>query len=210
MLAHYHSGRYHGDVTPEVRELGLSVDRGGEVPVGTQLAWRLRRLVNAGDVRPGDRLPSVRELATDVGVNVNTVRSVYGRLENEGLVRSEQGRGTFVAGAEQTTRAQLRRQIAALEGELSRRSPLPAEPGSPSASAGAGGRLPTTEELRGIRDRLHDRLFELDAERADVVRRLAELDLPEPEPEPKPEPLAETREASSSTLRGARVHWVGA
>src|SRR3954453_15940782 len=193
-----------GAVTPEVRALGLSVDRGAEVPVGTQLAWRLRELVSAGRLRPGDRLPSVRELAIEVGVNVNTVRSVYGRLENDGLVRSEQGRGTFVAGAEQNTRAQLRKQIAALEGELSRRSPLPAEPGSAPVSAGGGGRLPTTEELRGIRDRLHDRLFELDAERADVIRRLAELDLPDPEPEPEP------RRASSSTSRGARVRWVGA
>src|SRR3954454_10310089 len=182
-------------VTPEVGELGLSVDRGGEVPVGTQLAWRLRELVGAGRLRPGDRLPSIRELAIEVGVNVNTVRSVYGRLENDGLVRSDQGRGTFVAGAEQTPRAQLRRQIATLEGELSRRSPLPAEPGSIPAGGGAGGRLPTTDELRGIRDRLHDRLFELDAERADVVRRLAELDRPEPDPDGEP------RRASSSTLR---------
>jgi DNA-binding transcriptional regulator YhcF (GntR family) len=193
-------------VTPEVRDLGLSVDRGAEVPVGTQLAWRLRELVSAGRLRPGDRLPSVRELAIEVGVNVNTVRSVYGRLENDGLVRSEQGRGTFVAGAEQNTRAQLRKQIAALEGELSRRSPLPAEPGSAPSTGGAGGRLPTTEELRGIRDRLHDRLFELDAERADVIRRLAELDLPEPEAEP----ASDAERASSSTLRGARVRWVGA
>lgn len=204
MLAHRHYPRYHGLVTPEVRELGLSVDRGAEVPVGTQLAWRLRELVGAGKLRPGDRLPSVRELAIEAGVNVNTVRSVYGRLENDGLVRSEQGRGTFVAGAEQTTRAQLRRQIATLEGELSRRSPLPAEPGAFPSGGGPGGRLPTTDELRGIRDRLHDRLFELDAERADVVRRLAELDLPAAEPEP------EAGRASSSTLRGARVRWVGA
>src|SRR3954462_2897928 len=105
-------------VTPEVRDLGLSVDRGAEVPVGTQLAWRLRELVSAGRLQPGDRLPSVRELAIQVGVNVNTVRSGYGRLENDGLVRSWPRRGMFVAVAVQTTRAQLRRQIATLEGEL--------------------------------------------------------------------------------------------
>src|SRR3954464_14848618 len=135
-------------VTPDVRDLGLGVDRHAEVPVGTQLAWQLRELVRDGTLGPGDPLPSVRELALEAGVNVNTVRSVYGRLENEGLVSSEQGRGTFVAGAEQTTRSQLRRQIAALEGEPSRRAPLPAEPGSAPSPAGAGGRLPTTEELR--------------------------------------------------------------
>src|SRR3954468_9523820 len=190
-------------MAPDARELGLRVDRAGEVPVGTQLAWRLRELVEAGSLRSGDRLPSVRELASAAGVNVNTVRSVYGRLEHEGLVRSEQGRGTFVAGAGHPPRAELRRQIAAMESELSRRSPLPAEPGAFSSGGGAGGRLPSTEELRGIRDRLNDRLFELDAERADVLRRLAQLELPEA-------PAAESRHASSSTLRGARVRWVGA
>jgi DNA-binding transcriptional regulator YhcF (GntR family) len=190
-------------VPPEAHELGLRVDRDGEVPVGTQLAWRLRELVSAGTLHPGDRLPSVRELAIEAGVNVNTVRSVYGRLEHEGLVRSEQGRGTFVARAEQTTRAELRRQIAAMEGELSRRSPLPAEPGAFRPGSGSGGRLPSTEELRGIRDRLHERLFELDAERADVLHRLAEL-------EPSEAPAPDTTRASSSTLRGARVRWSGA
>jgi GntR family transcriptional regulator len=191
-------------VSPEARELGLRVDRDGEVPVGTQLAWRLRELVSGGTLRPGDRLPSVREFAIAAGVNVNTVRSVYGRLEHEGLVRSEQGRGTFVAGAEQTTRAELRRQIAAMESELSRRAPLPAEPGAYAPGGGTGGRLPSTEELRGIRDRLHERLFELDAERADVLHRLAEL---EPAGEPAP---AGGERSSSSSLRGARVRFSGA
>jgi GntR family transcriptional regulator len=191
-------------VSPEARDLGLSVDRDGEVPVGTQLAWRLRELVGSGALRPGDRLPSVRDFALEAGVNVNTVRSLYGRLEHEGLVRSEQGRGTFVAGAEQTTRAELRRQIAAMEAELSRRAPLPAEVGAFSPGGGAGGRLPSTEELRGIRDRLHDRLFELDAERADVMRRLAELEPPSEAPADEP------AQASSSTLRGARVRFSGA
>jgi DNA-binding transcriptional regulator YhcF (GntR family) len=189
-------------VAPNARELGLSVDRGAEVPLGTQLAWQLRDLIEAGSLRPGEQLPSVREMASAAGVNVNTVRSVYGRLENEGLVSSEQGRGTFVAGAERTTRAQLRRQIAVLEGELSRRAPLPAESGTFMSGDRGGGRLPTTEELRGIRDRLNDRLFELDAERADVLHRLAEL--------PEAPVAAEPKRASSTTLRGARVRWVGA
>jgi DNA-binding transcriptional regulator YhcF (GntR family) len=183
--------------------LGLHVNRDGDVPVGTQLAWQIQALITGGRLQPGEQLPSVRRLAEVAGVNVNTVRSVYGRLENEGLVSSEQGRGTFVAGAEQNTRAQLRRQIATLEGELSRRAPLPAEPGAFASGGGAGGRLPSTEELRGIRDRLNDRLFELDAERADVLRRLADLELPAA-------PAAEGRRTSSSTLRGAHVRWVGA
>ena len=64
--------------------MDLRVDRDAEVPLGTQLAWKLRRLVETGELGAGDRLPSVREAATAAGVNVNTVRAVYGRLEQRG------------------------------------------------------------------------------------------------------------------------------
>jgi GntR family transcriptional regulator len=77
--------------------LDLSVDRDGDVPLATQLAWKLRTFVAVGALAPGDRLPGVREVAEAAGVNVNTVRSVYGRLEEEGLISSQHGRGTFVA-----------------------------------------------------------------------------------------------------------------
>ena len=55
-------------------------------PPGLQLSWRLRGLISSGRLGPGERLPSVRDLATRAGVNVNTARSVYRRLEHEGLV----------------------------------------------------------------------------------------------------------------------------
>src|SRR5918999_35692 len=110
----------------------LRVDRESGIPVGIQLVQRLRSQIGSGALSPGDRLPSVRDAAVTAGVNVNTVRAAYGRLEREGLVRSEQGRGTFVAKPERTRddardRRELRRQIAALELELARR-PLELEP----------------------------------------------------------------------------------
>ncbi len=74
----------------------LIVDRESDVPLGTQLAWRLRALIATGRLAPGERLPGVRELAESAGVNVNTARAVYARLEEQGLLRSEHGRGTFV------------------------------------------------------------------------------------------------------------------
>jgi DNA-binding transcriptional regulator YhcF (GntR family) len=61
-----------------------------------QLSWRLRALVLTGQLKPGERLPSLRRVAGWAGVNVNTVRSVYESLEGEGLIVSQQGRGTFV------------------------------------------------------------------------------------------------------------------
>src|SRR5438477_274636 len=75
----------------------LSVDRADDLPLATQLAWKLKALMAAGHLRPGARLPGVRDLAELAGVNTNTARAVYGRLEQQGLISSEHGRGTFVA-----------------------------------------------------------------------------------------------------------------
>lgn len=75
----------------------FSTDRGDELPVGLQLAWRLRALISSGRLPAGERLPSFRRLAEWAGVNVNTVRAVYADLEDQGLVVSRQGQGTFVA-----------------------------------------------------------------------------------------------------------------
>jgi GntR family transcriptional regulator len=68
-----------------------------DVPVGVQLNWRLRTLILTGRLHPNETLPSVRRLANWAGVNPNTVRAVYDALQEEGLIVSHQGRGTFVA-----------------------------------------------------------------------------------------------------------------
>lgn len=77
--------------------LNLSVDRDADLSPGLQLSWRLRALIAAGHLGSGERLPSVRQLATQAGVNVNTARAVYRRLEREGFAVSRHGLGTFVA-----------------------------------------------------------------------------------------------------------------
>jgi GntR family transcriptional regulator len=81
---------------PNAAESPFSVDHASEIPVGVQLKWRLRTLVLAGQLRPGEELPSVRQLASWAGVNPNTVRGVYDDLGREGLIRSRQGKGTYV------------------------------------------------------------------------------------------------------------------
>jgi GntR family transcriptional regulator len=75
----------------------FSTDPAAELPVGVQLSWRLRALIATGRLAAGERLPSFRRLAEWAGVNVNTVRAVYAGLEEEGLVLSRHGQGTFVA-----------------------------------------------------------------------------------------------------------------
>jgi GntR family transcriptional regulator len=190
-------------------DLDLRVERDAGVPLGTQLVWRLRSLIQEGELGPGDRLPSLRDLAAAAGVNVNTVRAVYSRLERDGLVASQHGRGTFVrtpptAGQE---RRRLRRQIAALERELVQRPPVSAESSLPLPNPG-GGNLLTTEELASVRDELMHRLRELDAARAEVLERLQELTVAEEAEEPEEKPAPARR--STPSISGVRVSWVGA
>jgi GntR family transcriptional regulator len=73
------------------------IDPSDELPVGLQLGWRLRALIRTGELGSGERLPSFRQLAEWAGVNVGTVRAVYEVLEQDGLVVTRHGQGTFVA-----------------------------------------------------------------------------------------------------------------
>ncbi len=76
-------------------------DPGDELPVGIQLGWRLRALIAAGRLVAGERMPSVRTMAGWAQVNVNTVRAVYARLEDEGMLVTRHGLGSFVAAGAQ-------------------------------------------------------------------------------------------------------------
>ncbi|HVO58934.1 MAG TPA: PLP-dependent aminotransferase family protein [Dongiaceae bacterium] len=68
------------------------------VPLYIQLRDQLRALVHAGDLRPGDRIPASRELASILGVHRTTVANAYAELEAEGLIQGHVGRGTFIQG----------------------------------------------------------------------------------------------------------------
>ncbi len=83
--------------TQTPRTAPFQADPTDELPVGVQLGWRLRSLIAAGRLEPGDRLPGVRTMAEWAGVNVNTVRAVYAGLEEDGLIVTGHGRGSFVA-----------------------------------------------------------------------------------------------------------------
>ena len=85
------------------------MDRDGDLPPGLQLSWRLRALISSGRLEPGERLPSVRDLAARAGVNVNTARASYRRLEREGLVVSRHGLGTFVTDRAEVAAPQVER-----------------------------------------------------------------------------------------------------
>ena len=75
----------------------LRIDRDGAVPLMAQLVEQLRWLIVRGQAGVGDRLPPVRQLADELGINMHTVRAAYQELASAGLVSSRPGAGTIVA-----------------------------------------------------------------------------------------------------------------
>jgi GntR family transcriptional regulator len=75
----------------------IRVETSSGMPITRQIADQVRGHCAGGTLRPGDRLPSVRELARDLAVNPNTVLRVYERLTAEGLLERRHGDGTYVA-----------------------------------------------------------------------------------------------------------------
>jgi GntR family transcriptional regulator len=73
-----------------------SVDPRSPTPLYAQIAARVRLAIAAGELRAGDPLPSVRQLATRLRINPATVAQAYRDLEGEQLVQTRQGAGTFV------------------------------------------------------------------------------------------------------------------
>lgn len=77
--------------------LTLTIDRGLEDPVYQQVADQVQRLVASGALVPGTPLPSVRQLAGDLGVNLNTIARAYRLLEGEGFLVIRDRAGVAVA-----------------------------------------------------------------------------------------------------------------
>ncbi|OLF15965.1 GntR family transcriptional regulator [Actinophytocola xanthii] len=85
------------------------LDRGSGVATYLQLVHQVKHALRLGVLRPGDRLPTAREVVELLAINPNTVLKAYRELEREGLVTGRPGLGTFVqrslggaSGAEQT------------------------------------------------------------------------------------------------------------
>lgn len=64
----------------------MQLEPRSHVGLAAQIRARISLLIADGELEPGDDLPSVRDLARQLGVNINTVRSAYAKLEADGLV----------------------------------------------------------------------------------------------------------------------------
>ena len=74
----------------------MQIDRQSGVPTYLQIAVQIKNLIAVGRLQPGERLPTIRQLAVDLGVNVNTVAHAYKGLNGEGVISTRPGRGSFV------------------------------------------------------------------------------------------------------------------
>lgn len=96
----------------------IRIELDAAVPLTEQLVTELRGAIARGELRPGDPLPSVRQLAGDLGINLNTVSRAYRLLEETGLVSTRRGRGTRVTAARESSpqldAARLRDRVRAL------------------------------------------------------------------------------------------------
>jgi GntR family transcriptional regulator len=100
--------------TPEVWTLYITIDETDRRPFYRQVVDEIKALIARGELSEGSSLPPVRQVASDLGVNLNTVAFAYRKLQQEGLIKIRHGAGAMVTSrvlgekSNEHLRAQLR------------------------------------------------------------------------------------------------------
>ena len=76
--------------------MNLELDFRSGIPIYLQVVDRIKEMIAEGRIRPGDQLPTVRALATELRVNFNTVARAYRILDEARIISTQQGRGTYI------------------------------------------------------------------------------------------------------------------
>jgi len=103
-----------------MRDILITIDDSADEPPYEQVRAQLAGLIAKGNLAEGDRLPTVRALAGDLGLAVNTVARAYKELEAEGLVTTGRRAGTVVAGGGHATDVALHRNAAAFAASVAK------------------------------------------------------------------------------------------
>jgi len=74
----------------------IKLDFRSKIPIYIQIIDQIKHLIATGVLQPDDQLPTIRELAADLDVNFTTVARAYRLLDEEGLISTQHGRGTYI------------------------------------------------------------------------------------------------------------------
>lgn len=88
--------RYNVEHLSKINLMQMQIDFRSGQPIYIQIVEQIRRMVANGELKQGDQLPTVRQLATELRVNFNTVARAYRLLDEAGLISTQQGRGTYI------------------------------------------------------------------------------------------------------------------
>jgi GntR family transcriptional regulator len=82
----------------------LTINEADSRPIYLQIISQIREQVRSGRIKPGDELPSVRELADSLNINMHTVRSAYLKLRDQGIINLRLGRRATIAKSHPTVK----------------------------------------------------------------------------------------------------------
>ncbi len=74
----------------------IKIDLRSKIPIYVQVMDEIKHMIATGTLKPGDQLPTVRQLAADLRVNFNTIARAYRLLDEAGLISTQHGRGTYI------------------------------------------------------------------------------------------------------------------
>lgn len=99
----------------------IIISNGSDKPIYEQITAQVKGMIMAGNLKEGQKLPSIRVLANDLNISVITTKRAYADLETQGFIETVPGKGSFVAGGnkELMREEQLRRVEEALQKALS-------------------------------------------------------------------------------------------
>jgi GntR family transcriptional regulator len=78
-------------------DISFQVDQKSGIPIYIQIMDEIKHLLATGVLQPGQQLPTIRELAVNLTINLHTVAHAYAELEREGFLTIQRGRGTFIS-----------------------------------------------------------------------------------------------------------------
>lgn len=97
----------------------IDIDYQSRTPIYVQIVNEIEKCIINGKLKPQDQMPSIRELANELGINPNTVKKSYSELENKNIIRSVSTKGTFITSKiEEIVQNKINTSIAIIQKEV--------------------------------------------------------------------------------------------